>query len=195
MVWRPTLRSGRAFPVPKETVGCYQSRSSTAKGHDSPGSNWALHHAKSNLPNAVSKLSEQPAMLRSPGYGGSGSDIFSDLEKLIVRVLDKFKKAIQQIKTDIIDQLSELPATQIVIKLSGIVGDLVVGIAQELVSGVFKIAKDAITDLVSILTTDLHIPILSPIYSWLTETKENPKGERFSRPGMPDRSDSSHHYL
>ena len=62
-------------------------------------------------------------------------------------------------------------------RLSGILGDLLLGIAQDLIVGMLKIAKDALGGLLGILTTDLQIPILSPIYSWLTETKANPKGD------------------
>ncbi|MBV9939867.1 MAG: hypothetical protein JO150_15290 [Acidobacteriaceae bacterium] len=165
-------------PGPPVTVGNYQASSSTVKGHDSPGSNWALHHAKSNLSNAISKLSDNPVMLRSSGNtASSGGDIFSQLETLIGSAIGEFKTAIQRIKTDIIDPMSTLSVTEIIIRLSGIVGDLLLGIAKDLIVGMLKIAKELIGDLIGILTADLQIPILSPIYSWLTETKENPKGD------------------
>jgi hypothetical protein len=161
-----------------ETVGSYQARSSTVKGHDSPGSNWALHHAKSNLASATSKVSSHPLMLRSPGpVLAGGDDIYTQLKELIDSVLSDFKDAITEIKTNIIDPISGLTATQIIKSLSGIVGKLVVKIAKDLILGVLKIAKDVVGGLLDILTTELQIPILTPIYAWLTKTKENPKGD------------------
>jgi hypothetical protein len=165
-------------PGPPETVGHYQASSSSVKGQHSPASNWGLHHAKSNLTNATSKLSDSKHLFASSGEGlGGAEDIFDRLKQMVEGVVHDFQKAITQIKKDIIEPIRTLSSTEIIKRLSGILGDLLLGIAKDLIDGILEIMQDVIGGVLDMLTAPLNIPILTPIYSWLTETKENPKGD------------------
>jgi hypothetical protein len=155
---------------PPETVGHYQAASSSLKGQHSPGSNWALHHAKSNLTNATSKLPDNNALFVSSGGGVGGvDDTFERLHQMIKNVISEFQTAITQLKLDIIDQVQTLSATEIVKRLSAILGDLLLGIAKDVIDGILSIMQEMAGDILKMLTTPLDIPVLSPIYKWLTD--------------------------
>ncbi|MBL8175809.1 MAG: hypothetical protein JNK48_14130 [Bryobacterales bacterium] len=152
------LNSWAGLPAAPNTMGGYQSSSSSAPGTGSPQSNWALHHTKGNVSQAATTYSN-PAADR-----GVFATVIADLEKMVDNEIGDIKTAITQLKSDVIDQLATLTPLQVVEKVVAIVLDFILSTAENLIVTSLEIIAAVVEGIIDLLDAPLDIPILSPIY-------------------------------
>ena len=157
---------------PGDTVGGYQA-SPPAKGQHSPGSHWAMHHFKSNLHN--SSAVGLPRMLSDEQLGAADGTV-DKMNKLLDRpspdgpsFKQDFVDAISEFKKDIVDKAETLSAAEIIKRLIAIATKLLLHIGRDLIKLLLELAKAAIGGLMDALQKPLNIPILSHIYSLITD--------------------------
>lgn len=147
---------------PTETIGSSQSSAGSIPGHNSPQSNWALHHAKSNISSADTSYS-------TPDNGSSALDqVISDLEAMVTYELQDLQDTINQIKTQVIDPFATLTPTEVIQKLFGIIADLIVKTVENFVVKLLDIIKIVAQGLLDLLDAPIRIPVLSTIYQQIT---------------------------
>jgi hypothetical protein len=154
---------------PGDTIGSYQARP-PAKGQNSPGSHWALHHFKSNLDSTTKKsLRGSASHILSDKALRDANSIIDDIKILISSVEKDFADAIKEFKTDLVDKFETLSATDIIKRLADIATKLLLNIAKDLIKMVVKLCQAVISGLTELLTEPLDIPVLSPIYKLITK--------------------------
>ncbi|WPH01285.1 Hypothetical protein R9X50_00412300 [Acrodontium crateriforme] len=146
---------------PGISIGSYTGSKDPDDGSSSPQSHWGVNQARSNMDNA--SLSQDNSVL------GSLETILEDLEALVVNEVDDIKDMVTQIKTQIIDQYSSLTPIQIVKRIIGIVGDLLLKTAKNVIVKVLDIIRAIGDTVLNILDAPIDIPIISPMYKFFAD--------------------------
>lgn len=143
------------LPDPGSSIGSYQSSASAAQGPPSPQSSWALYHAKSNLPSATTSYIDLPDTLET---------ILDDLYDAVKDEIQILVNAVQEIKSQIIDQYQSLTATQVMKKLAAILADTVISSIENVITKALEILQAVAQGILGVLEAPISIPVLSPIY-------------------------------
>jgi hypothetical protein len=151
-----------AIPNTTDTIGSYQSTSSGTPGAGSPQSHWAMHHTKANMSAATTSYTP-------PSADTSTVDqIIDDLVTAIETEIDALKKAVQQIKTDVIDQFATLTPGEAMKRIAAIVTDAILATAENIVLTSLDIIKVVVEGILEALDAPISIPILSKVYNDVT---------------------------
>ena len=127
-------------------------------GQNSAPANLGVHHFKGGCASSSSGLSSNsPAMA-----------ILQDLIDLMEAEGQTLAAAAHAIKTDIIDQFSNLGVSEIIKRFVAIVADTVLQSAENVLVTVLDVLAQLMEGMIEILTTRLHIPVLSWVYNELT---------------------------
>jgi hypothetical protein len=146
------------IPSVPDTVGGYQSKSSSAPGYGSPQSNWALHHTKGNAASATTNYST-PTPDTSKFH-----QIFDDLKGMVDTEIDDIKTAITRIKTDVIDPIASLTAAEAMKKIAAIILDAILTTAENVIVTSLDLIRIVVEGIIDLLDAPIQIPILSKIY-------------------------------
>ena len=126
-------------------------------GYSSPQASWMGDQAASNLTNAELEAQNKPA---PEGWWA----VLDELKKFVASEGDVVSKTIESIKSDIIEPYSSLTALQVVQRLIGVVGSLVVQSAKHIVVLVLRIIKILTDKVLDDLDEPIKIPIISSLY-------------------------------
>ncbi|KFY68813.1 hypothetical protein V496_00768 [Pseudogymnoascus sp. VKM F-4515 (FW-2607)] len=138
--------------------GSLEQKSSQVQGSNSPQSNWAIHHTKNGQSVATTTYND-------PTIDPSGLDgILDDLKSMYDTECGDVKDMITQIKTQCVENFSDLTPTQVIQEVIGILAEFVLKSAQKIVTTVIDVAKLFIETLLGSLDAPLNIPIISPLY-------------------------------
>lgn len=121
-------------------------------------SNLGVHHFQGNV--ELSSSSYAPSSVADA--------IFNDLVALLQNEETDVQNAFQQIKTQIIDQFSNLSLSEIIKRFIAIVGDLILQTAENIINTLIDVLSQLVAGLVDALNAKLDIPILSWLYNLLT---------------------------
>ncbi|KAI6783691.1 uncharacterized protein J7T54_001567 [Emericellopsis cladophorae] len=161
--WEDKVAQWAGLPDPDDSqaLGSFQSQKSGVGGVSDPQCAWGSHHVKNGASASVSSV---------PGLGGSGGfgALLEELKDLVESQADEVIGTVEQIKTDVIDQVQSLTPIEIVKRLVGISANLMLGVAKNLVVSVIGILKSIMQGVMALLDKTVKIPIISKIYKLVT---------------------------
>lgn len=147
---------------PGETIGVQQKQAATIPGSDTPQAHWATYHAQNGMDSAQTGGSEL-------NIDASAMDnVLEDLKSLLAGEVDDVKTTIAQIKEQVIDHIYDLTPVELIKKILAIAGDLVLKAARNIMIKVLDVFKLLVQTVLSMLDAPLNIPILSPLYKFIT---------------------------
>lgn len=153
-------------PDTQQSIGEISSNSSPLPGQDSPQAYWGVYQTKSNVTAAVTDY--------QPQLGGG-----STVEKLLKELLDVINEesgiltgTYEQLKTQIIDQLTTLSLTDIAKRLLAIISDLVLETAENITLHFIDVVVILVDGLFSLLDAPIRIPVISQLYRLITGGSE-----------------------
>ena len=126
-------------------------------GYSSPQASWVGDQAASNLSNAELEAQSKPA---PEGWWA----VLDELKKFVASEGDVVSQTIDSIKSDIIEPYSSLTALQVVQRLIGIVGSLVVQSAKHIVVLVLRIIRILTDKVLDDMDEPIKIPVISSLY-------------------------------
>lgn len=139
------------------TLDSSTASSQPAPGQNSPQSNWALHHLKSNAANG--STTAQP----NQGILGDVASVLQPLITALEREKEVFEAAYGSFKSDIIDKIHQLSFEQIIEAVFAIIADALL----ESVENVLLVAIDVLIALTEGVIEGLNATIDIPVISWL----------------------------
>ncbi|CAK4033847.1 Hypothetical predicted protein [Lecanosticta acicola] len=145
---------------PGLTIGSMAAARDLNDGGSSPQSHWGINHARSQMNNA--KVEDHNSVV------GGLETVLHDMEALVTDEIDDIKNMITQIRTQIVEAYSGLTPIQIVKRLLGIIGDLLLKSAKNVIVKSLDIIRALADSLVNVLDAPITIPILSRFYKELT---------------------------
>ncbi|KAF9069721.1 hypothetical protein BDP27DRAFT_1363075 [Rhodocollybia butyracea] len=153
-----TVSGWAGLPSSGPTIGSQTSSSSQLPGSNSPQTNWALYQAKSNF--SASTTSFSPATPSSSAM----DQILDQLQQMATQEESEVVTMVNQIKSEIVDNIYTLTPNEILQKLSGIIANLFLASAETLVTTLIQLLEIIMSGLVDMLDAPLEIPILSSLY-------------------------------
>lgn len=138
--------------------GSLQQKSSQVQGSNTPQSHWAVHHTKNGQ--SVATTTYDDPTNDPPGLAG----ILDDLKSMYDTECGDVEDLIDQIKTNCVDNFSDLTPAQVIKEVMAILAKFVLESAQNIVTTVIDVAKLFIETLLGSLDAPLNIPIISPLY-------------------------------
>jgi len=153
------IASWANIPDFTQTPGATVAANPPAQGQNSAPANLGIHHFQGSC--AASSSSLSPA--------GPVEAIFDDLINLLEAEGETLRAAADAIKTDIIDQFSNLSVSDIIKKFVAIVADTVLKSAENVLVTLLDVFAQLLEGIIDILTAKLDIPILSWLYKELTQ--------------------------
>jgi hypothetical protein len=147
------------IPDFNQTAAAILASNPPAKGQNSAPANLSLHHFKGGFKSSSSSLSSDSPFMA----------ILQDLVDLMEAEGETLVAAANAIKTEIIDQFSNLGVTEIIKRFLAILADTVLQSVQNVLITVLDILAQLMEGMIQILTTQLHIPVLSWVYKALTD--------------------------
>jgi len=139
-------------------IGDQTLSSSQLPGYNTPQANWALHQTKSN--SAASSTSYNPATPSSSAI----DQILDQLQQMATQEESNVVTMVNQIKTEIIDNIYTLTPNEVMQKLGGIIATLLIDSAETVVTTLLQLLQIIISGLVDMLDAPLDIPVLSSLY-------------------------------
>ena len=127
-------------------------------GQNGAPTNLGVHHFQGNY--RASTTSYAPP---SPAEA-----IFQDLINLVETEATILSDAVAQIKTQIIDQFSNLSVTELIKRFVAIVAETVLTSAENVLTTLLDVLAQLLTGLMDALTATIDIPVLSWLYKLLT---------------------------
>ena len=153
------IASWANIPDFTQTPGATVAANPPAAGQNSAPANLGIHHFQGGC--AASSSSLSPA--------GPVEAVFDDLINLLEAEGDLLGAAADAIKTDIIDQFSNLSVSDVIKKFLAIVADTVLKSAENVLVTLLDVFAQLMEGMIHILTAKLDIPILSWLYKELTQ--------------------------
>ena len=153
------LNAWASITDPGDSIGVQEQKSSSVlPGPNSPQADWALQHFKNGMSSAVvvgpASFHESSAL----------DQVLEDLKELISEEKGQIETTIKQVKEQVVDQFSTLTPMQILKKLLGIAGDLILKSSSSIIVKVLDVVKRLTKGALDLLDAPLQIPILSTIY-------------------------------
>ncbi|KAG9236245.1 hypothetical protein BJ875DRAFT_482409 [Amylocarpus encephaloides] len=149
------------LPDNGEPIGNYQRSASSVEGTDDPQVRWGSYHVGNGA-------SSSEASVAAINLGSGINNLLDELKDLAHDQGEEVKNTVDQIKTEVIDQLSTLTPIQVIKKLTGLAANLLVSLAKNLILGVIEILKSIVQGIMDILDTPLRIPVISKLYKTFT---------------------------
>jgi len=148
------------------SISEYSAASSGAPEQNSPQANWGINQTKNNIGSSETPFE---AVL---GDSSKLLALLNELVDMLEREGQIFVDAINEIRTQIVDELTGLSVTELMKRLLGIISKVVMLSAENVVISVFNIVKLMIKGLVSVLEAPLRIPVISKLYKVITNGSE-----------------------
>ncbi|SFD81379.1 hypothetical protein SAMN05518672_103322 [Chitinophaga sp. CF118] len=145
------------IPAVSGTIAGNSASSPPMPGKDSPQSHWALYHTKGNVAGASTTFD-------ATFKGDTISAVIIDLYNALKEEEKDFKDVLAALKTDVIDQIGTLSASDLIKNLISIIGNLVINTVGNIIGTVMDIIATLVDGVVAALTTPLDIPVISSIY-------------------------------
>lgn len=127
-------------------------------GQNSAPSNLGIHHFQGNCASSSSDL---------PDFGVV-EDIFKDLVEMMESEEATIIAAVEEIKTQIIDQFETLSVTEIIKRFLAIVADTILKSTEKVIVVLLDLVAQLMTGMIDVLQAELDIPVLSWLYNRLT---------------------------
>jgi hypothetical protein len=143
---------------PGQTMGSQTLSSSQLPGINTPQANWALHQTKGNVSSASTTYSQ------SSQDTSSLDQLVQQLEQMAMAETSNLTGMVNQVKTQIVDNISTLTPTQVVQRLSGVIADLLIKSAETVIITLLDLLKVIANGLIDLLDAPIDIPIISSIY-------------------------------
>lgn len=131
-------------------------------GQNSPQANYGVTHMKAGARGATSSSSVSPDFTK---------DIVDMLETLLQAIENEgeiFEKAATTIKDQIFGQLDSLSLGELVKRLAGVILDVLVESAENILDTVLALLAELVQGIVDLLTQPIDIPVLSWLYKKIT---------------------------
>jgi len=152
------IDSWAGLPTDGETIGATQKASTAPEGSNSPQANWGLHHFKSNM-RQMTTTHSQPS-----GGWGLVKTILDDLENMVEQEGADFIDAFQKLKSEVFDVHTSLTPGELVKRVTGILLDLLLETAENILVTGLDIIAALIEGIVDMLDAPITIPVISAIY-------------------------------
>ncbi|SEW44626.1 hypothetical protein SAMN05428988_5817 [Chitinophaga sp. YR573] len=149
------------IPAVSDTIAGSNASSPSMPGKDSPQSHWALYHTKGNVAGASTTFD-------ASFDGDALSLIIADLCTALENEEQNFEDVLAALKTDVIDQIGTLSASELITNLLGIIANLLIDTVGNIIGTVMDIIAALVAGVVEALTTPLDIPVISYIYNKFT---------------------------
>jgi hypothetical protein len=149
------------IPAVPGTIAGNSASSPAMPGKDSPQSHWAVYHTKGNVAGASSTF--------DAAFGGD--PLLLAITALCTALEDEesdFKTVVNDLKTEVIDQIGTLSASDLIKNLLDIIANLVIDTVGNIIGAVVDIITALVAGVVDALTTPLDIPVISYIYQKFT---------------------------
>ncbi|PMD35109.1 hypothetical protein L207DRAFT_517206 [Hyaloscypha variabilis F] len=156
------INSFTGITDPGELIGTRQQAASATPGVNSPQSNWAVQHTNNGMGDAQTTYVGSNSS--SPGL----DQLMADLQGLVTNEEDYISTTVTQIKTQVIDQISSMTPLEAIKKILGIVSDLILKSARNIIVKLIDVIKLMISELLVMLDAPINIPIISPMYKAIT---------------------------
>lgn len=127
-------------------------------GQNSAPANLGVHHFQNGCADSSSNIAPP-----TPAEA-----ILQDLVKLMEAEGETLSAAVKAIKTDIIDQFSNLSVTDVIKRLLAILTDTILQSAENVIVTALDVFAQLLEGVIDILTAKLDIPVLSWLYKELT---------------------------
>ncbi|RBQ11723.1 hypothetical protein [Pedobacter miscanthi] len=154
------------LPDIKRSISSFSSDAAPPEEGNSPQANWGINQTKNNAKRSDTSF--------DPNVDDPG-----ELEKLLLVLVDTigreediFAEAIDEIKTQIIDQLTSLPITDIIKRILGVLSKIVLSTVENVIESVLDILKIMVQTAVGVLDATIRIPVISKVYKKITNGSE-----------------------
>ncbi len=132
--------------------------SQSGPGQDSPQSNWALHHLKSNAANGNTNAKPNKGVL------GDVVALLKPLVDAVEREKDVFQAAYQSFKNDVIDKVHQLSVAQIIKAIVAIIADALLESVENVLLAAIDVLTALLQGVLDALDASIDIPVISAIY-------------------------------
>lgn len=136
--------------------------SNEMKGQNDPQANWGNYHLKNNVTTATT------ASNINTGTNTQLSSLLETLKKAIAQEGTLFEEAFKQLQTQIIEQVPNLSAGEIIKRLIAIIGDLLVSSVENLLVSAIDIIEVLVEGVLQLLDATIDIPVISWLYKEIT---------------------------
>jgi hypothetical protein len=147
------------------TTGSVTAKAQRPKGHQSPQSNWGMHHLKSNAGNGS-------ATGDLPPLDDTSDQPLQALGKMIDGEEQIIADMINNIKINVIDQIHTLSAAEIVKRIIANVLDVLLETAENVLVALVDIFEAVVKGIIDVLDQPVTIPVISPMYKKITHQEE-----------------------
>jgi hypothetical protein len=155
------IDSWAQIPDTTATLGSYTQPASATPGFDSPQANWGMHQMKSNIGAATVGPPIAPAV-------ATVDSVVADLATLVANEGAIISTTVQQLQTDVIDQITTLTPAQVAEKIAAIVTDDLLSTAENVILAALAVLQAAAAGAAADFEVTIDIPVLSPIYHQIT---------------------------
>jgi hypothetical protein len=148
--------------VSEGTVTGVSSASTPLPGQGSPRAHWGVHHIKSNMTAASTGF-----LPNVPG-GSELEQLLGELWTLIQNEAATFETAIENLRTQVVDQITTLPAGEIVKRVIAIFLDVLLDTIKNIALAVIDILQLFLQGALDMLDKKLDIPVISWMYKLIS---------------------------
>lgn len=92
------------------------------------------------------------------------TNLLTTLTKAVSSEEQTLSGAAGQLKTQVFDQAEQLTAGQMVERVSGILGEVLVGTVEDIIDTTISIAELIVSDVLALLDAPIDIPVIAPMY-------------------------------
>lgn len=154
------------LPDIPRSISSFSSDSPPPEAGNSPQANWGINQTKNNAERSDTDFDpkvDDPGLLES---------LLLTLAETIEREGDIFAGAIDEIKTQIIDQLTSLSVTEIIKRILGVLSKIVLNTVENVILSILEILKIMVKSAVGVLDATIRIPVISKVYKTITGGSE-----------------------
>ncbi|KAF7173266.1 hypothetical protein CNMCM5623_005493 [Aspergillus felis] len=149
-----------------ETIGQQQKgNTSRLSGADSPQSNWIVYHTNNGLTSAES----EPRGAFYAMNKGAAQSLLEILEDAFNEEKENLNEAMEALRERVIYRIHDMSPIQAIQECLKILGTFLVGATEIIVLKLLDLVKLFVSALLDLLDAPLNIPIISPIYKWITD--------------------------
>ncbi|THU98097.1 hypothetical protein K435DRAFT_965130 [Dendrothele bispora CBS 962.96] len=142
----------------ESALNAQTSTTSQLPGANTPQANWGLQQTKGNF-NASSTTFSPSSTIT-----GDAQQILSQLEQMVSQEAGNFENMVNQVKSQIVDQIYTLTPVDVIKKLGAIIADLLLNTVETVCSNVLQLFGIIANTLLDVLDAPLNIPVISSLY-------------------------------
>lgn len=136
--------------------------SSEMDGQNDPQSHWGTYHLKNNA------SSSNADVTASTGTSSQLEELMKTLSNAITEEGNIFQKAFYTLQTEVLDQIQNLSAGDIIKRIIAIIGDLLIESVENIVVSSIDIMEVLVEGVLAVLDTPVDIPVISWLYKEIT---------------------------